>query len=110
LNKHLSRLRDEFGLRVDTLLPVEVTGDDPPPRFIVHREGDTHPLADLRALVPTIRHLGERGIKITRFKGLGEMDADQLWETTMEPARRTLLQVGLPEQNRAPQLLAHLTV
>ena len=33
LNKHLVRLRDEFGLRAEVLLPREVTGDDPPPRF-----------------------------------------------------------------------------
>ena len=51
LNKHLVRLRDDFGLRVDVLLPHEVTGDDPPPRFFLSREGETYPLLDLRALV-----------------------------------------------------------
>ena len=48
-------------------------------------------------LVSTVRHLGEKGMKITRFKGLGEMDAEQLWETTMDPDRRTLLQVKLED-------------
>ena len=48
LNKHLSRLRDEFGLRVDSLLPHEVTGDDPSPRFFLSRDGETYPLLDLR--------------------------------------------------------------
>jgi DNA gyrase subunit B len=108
LNKWLARLRDEFGLRAEVLMPREVTGDEPPPRFLLHRDGDTHPLADLRALVPTIRHLGEKGMKITRFKGLGEMDAEQLWETTMDPTRRTLLQVQLEDTAAANDLFTTL--
>jgi len=108
LNKWLIRLRDEFNLRADVLLPLEVTGDEPPPRFILHRDGDAYPLADLRALLPTIRHLGEKGFKIIRFKGLGEMDAEQLWETTMDPTRRTLLQVQLEDVAAANDLFTTL--
>ena len=108
LNKWLGRLRDEFGLRADVLLPLEVTGDDPPPRFLLHREGEAHPLLDLRELVAKIRHLGEKGLKITRFKGLGEMDADQLWDTTMDPTRRTLLQVKLDDVAAANDLFTTL--
>jgi DNA gyrase subunit B len=108
LNKHLMRLRDEFGMRAGVLLPREVTGDEPPPRFLLERDGESHPLLDLRALVPLVRKLGEHGMKITRFKGLGEMDADQLWETTMDPARRTLLQVRLEDAVAANDLFATL--
>jgi DNA gyrase subunit B len=108
LNKHLKRLRDEFGLRADVLLPIEITGDDPPPRFVLRRDGDEHPLLDLRALVSTVRHLGEKGMKITRFKGLGEMDADQLWDTTMDPSKRTLLQVQLEDVAGANDLFTTL--
>ena len=108
LNKHLVRLRDEFDLRAEVLLPREVTGDDPPPRFILDRDGETHPLLDLRALVPTVRKIGEKGMKITRFKGLGEMDAEQLWETTMDPTRRTLFQVRLEDAVAANDLFATL--
>ena len=108
LNKHLVRLRDEFDLRAEVLLPREVTGDDPPPRFILDRDGESYPLLDLRALVPTVRKIGEKGMKITRFKGLGEMDAEQLWETTMDPTRRTLLQVRLEDAVAANDLFATL--
>jgi DNA gyrase subunit B len=108
LNKHLTRLRDEFDLRANVLLPREVTGDDPPPRFILERDGESHSLLDLRALVPTVRKIGEKGMKITRFKGLGEMDAEQLWETTMDPARRTLMQVRLDDVAAANDLFGTL--
>jgi len=108
LNKHLVRLRDDFGFRVDVLLPYEVTGDDPPPRFFLSRDGETYPLLDLRTLVSTVRRIGEKGIRITRFKGLGEMDAEQLWETTMNPARRALFQVRLDDVAAANGLFATL--
>jgi DNA gyrase subunit B len=108
LNKHLARLRDEFGLRVDVLLPQEVTGDEPPPRFLLDHNGDIDPLLDLRSLVSAVRKIGEKGMKITRFKGLGEMDAEQLWETTMDPSRRTLLQVRLDDAAAANDLFATL--
>ena len=108
LNKYLARLRDEFGIRAEVLLPREVTGDEPPPRYVFHRDGDEHPLLDLRALVPMVRQLGEKGMKITRFKGLGEMDAEQLWETTMDPTRRTLLQVKLDDVASANDLFTTL--
>ncbi|MDR3635444.1 MAG: DNA topoisomerase (ATP-hydrolyzing) subunit B [Isosphaeraceae bacterium] len=108
LNKYLARLIQEFAMRAETLLAHEVTGDEPPPRFILHREGDEHPLLDLRTLVPTVRHIGEKGMKITRFKGLGEMDAEQLWETTMDPTRRTLMQVRLDDAAAANDLFTTL--
>jgi len=108
LNKHLVRLRDEFGLRAEVLLPREMTGDDPPPRFFLNRDGEIHPLLDLRSLVPMVRKIGEKGMKITRFKGLGEMDAEQLWETTMDPTRRTLFQVRLEDAVAANDLFTTL--
>ena len=70
--------------------------------------GHRGPLAHLRELVGHVRKLGERGIKIIRFKGLGEMDGDRLWETTLDPAHRTLLQVRLDEALQADEMFRTL--
>ena len=87
---------------------IEVTGDDPPPRFVLQRDGERHDPARPPRTGGVGASLGEKGIKITRFKGLGEMDAEQLWETTMDPTRRTLLQVRLEDAASANDLFTTL--
>ncbi len=48
--------------------------------------------------------MGEKGLHVTRFKGLGEMNAEELRETTLDPANRTLVQVKMDDAGAADRL------
>ena len=56
----------------------------------------------------TIEEIGKNGVVIQRFKGLGEMNAEQLWETTLDPANRTLLQVKIEQFDEADETFSIL--
>ncbi len=55
-----------------------------------------------------IRQIASRDMEIKRFKGLGEMNSEQLWETTMNPQTRTLLKVRLEDAGEADRLFSIL--
>jgi DNA gyrase subunit B len=79
---------------------------DSPGRSRAAEEGfDVASLSDVCA---SVRKIGSKGVEIKRFKGLGEMNADQLWETTMNPATRTLLNVRLDDAGEADRLFSIL--
>ena len=65
-------------------------------------------LTALQDLVPAVKRFGERGLDIQRYKGLGEMNPDQLWETTMDPTRRTMYQVQMTDAIEAERMFATL--
>jgi DNA gyrase subunit B len=55
-----------------------------------------------------VRKLGEKGMKVTSFKGLGEMDGEELWDTTLDPDKRTLLRVQLDDAFKAEEMFRTL--
>src|SRR5690606_18172243 len=104
INETLKRLKKEFDLSLNDLIP-------PPPKNaeavrpyqLVSGESDRW-LISLRELVATLRDLGGKGLTYTRFKGLGEMNPEELFETAMNPETRVLKQVTLEDAAAAEEI------
>ncbi|MEC9091241.1 MAG: DNA gyrase subunit B [Planctomycetota bacterium] len=102
INSSLKDLR-AVGFEVEALIAQERTGIEEP-RFVLRRGDSTTALDDLRDLLPAIRAAGEKGLQVTRFKGLGEMNAEELRDTTLDPANRTLIKVDMADVGAADEM------
>jgi len=104
VNKGLRRLR-ALGLDSKDLVPApRVAGREPAPRYFLENDNRKQVLIHLRELVGRVRKIGEHGIMVMRFKGLGEMDGEELWETTLDPEKRTLMKVHLEDALKADEM------
>jgi DNA gyrase subunit B len=102
INNLLTDLKD-LGFSIEALIPQERTGQEGS-RYNVRRGESETGLEDLRGLPAAIREAGQKGLAVTRFKGLGEMNAEELRETTLDPANRTLLKVSMEDAGSADEL------
>ena len=96
ISKILQRL-EELGLKTNPFY-----SDDKPTYELVEGEGDqmiVDPVFNLFEILDRILDIGKRGMRIQRFKGLGEMNAKELYSTTMDPEKRKLLRVQFDHEN-----------
>jgi DNA gyrase subunit B len=96
------------GLKID-----HYAAADQPIFELIEGEGDravSHPLFSIPEILEKIMEIGRRGVQIKRFKGLGEMNAKELFSTTMDPEKRKLLKVDLNDDNavEADQMFSKL--
>ena len=93
-----------------TLLTVneEIKKIGLPPYLIIPPDEGEKPARSPEEAVDQILEIGKKGASIQRFKGLGEMNPSQLWETTMNPEKRTLLQVRLEDAVAADEIFTVL--
>jgi len=101
--KEIARLVSEIeahGIPVDCLLPPP-KGDEEAGRFEIRSNGDAVAVGSLAQLIPAVKEMGRKGLEIERFKGLGEMNATELAETTLRPEGRTVVQVAVGDAIKA---------
>ena len=91
LDSHAARLQPIYGTFARLVRRDEET--------VVHGPFD---------LLEAVLSIGRKGVSMQRYKGLGEMNAEQLWETTLDPEARTLLQVKIKEADDADDLFGRL--
>jgi DNA gyrase subunit B len=90
-----------------------VTGEKLPTRYawLIDEGTDREAIVDvpnIPSILTSLHDVGRRGIELKRFKGLGEMNPEELWETTMAPEHRALLRVNWDTASEADQLFSTL--
>jgi DNA gyrase subunit B len=99
INSADARALDKFSTKL-----AEIYAEPP----VLKRKETSEPIAGPRALLDAVFASGRKGLSMQRYKGLGEMNAEQLWETTLDPNVRSLLQVKVNDATDADSLFSRL--
>ncbi len=103
LNEVFAQLKD-YGFYVTDFVPAGIRNAEMIFPFRIERDDQVVQVASLRELLVELRKLGEKGLTLTRFKGLGEMNSEELWDTSMDPEKRVLLQVAMNDAAAADEI------
>ena len=108
---------EKLGIEFDTyvgapMLPKIDTGKGADKKikavYRVTNDGDVKEVFSLKELLALIKEVASKGMHIQRYKGLGEMNPQQLWDTTMDPEKRTILKVTLEDAVEADKMFTVL--
>jgi len=83
-------------------------GEDAAEEVAADTKGKPVPVTRPSELLDAVLAAGRKGLSIQRYKGLGEMNAEQLWETTLDPANRSLLRVEIAQADVADEIFTRL--
>ncbi len=111
LERIIGDLQSRYDLSIDTFGDRQQTtesGEKIVTPYALNTQDKTIDLAGIDQLLDGVYGIGKEGIEVKRFKGLGEMNAEQLWETTLDPTKRMLLRVTLEEAGEAERLFSIL--
>ena len=98
----------EFGYDLTKYAEIEQEADKKIPLFTVTSGKTDAFVYSLKELFKTVKEAGSSGATIQRYKGLGEMNPEQLWETTMDPSKRSLIKVAIEDAADAEQIFTTL--
>ena len=99
---------EKIGFNIDEAYSPPAKKDKKKPFTITSEEKDTRELDTLKECLDYVREVAKKGLTIQRYKGLGEMNPEQLWETTMNPETRTLLKVTMEDAVAANEMFTVL--
>ncbi len=102
---------EQYGLSIDDYFLTQeesVSGEKLMTKYAILHDDKPISIAGVAQILPQVHALAKQGIEIKRFKGLGEMNSEELWETTLDPAKRILLRVTLEEAGEAERMFSVL--
>jgi DNA gyrase subunit B len=105
---HSGMLKKQMDSLVAMSFDVNACVPSENPIAYILEDGDKLPVKALTELLETVRNRGRKGLAIQRYKGLGEMNPDQLYDTTMDPEKRRLLRVTLDDAVKADEIFTLL--
>jgi len=102
---------EQYGLSMDDYFLTQeesVSGERLATKYALVNDDKTIDIAGVAQVLPQLFGIAKQGMEVGRFKGLGEMNSEELWQTTLDPSKRMLLRVTLEEAGEAERMFSVL--